>query len=87
VQRLMRLMGIAALGPKPKTTTPAPGHKSYPYLLRDMTIERANHVWACAIRAKAVLPVIGDLKYLTLQLSLPVDVPNFDEHQCGGNLA
>ena len=49
VQRLMRRMGIAALGPKPKTTKPAPGHKIYPYLLRDMTIERANHVWAADI--------------------------------------
>jgi putative transposase len=42
VQRLMRRMGIEALGPKPRTTKPAPGHKIYPYLLRDMTIERSN---------------------------------------------
>ena len=49
VQRLMRLMGIAALGPKPRTTKPAPGHEIYPYLLRDVTIERANHVWAADI--------------------------------------
>jgi len=49
VQRLMRLMGIAALGPKPRTTKPAPGHKIYPYLLRNVTIERANHVWAADI--------------------------------------
>jgi putative transposase len=49
VQRLMRRMGIAALGPKPRTTKPAPGHKIYPYLLRDMTIDRANHVWAADI--------------------------------------
>jgi putative transposase len=40
VQRLMRKMGIAALGPKPNTTKPAPGHKIYPYLLRNMTIDR-----------------------------------------------
>ena len=46
VQRLMRRMGIAALGPKPRTTKPAPGHKIYPYLLRDLKIERANQVWA-----------------------------------------
>ena len=46
VQRLMRLMGIEALGPKPSTSKPAPGHKVYPYLLRDLTIERPNHVWA-----------------------------------------
>ena len=42
VRRLMRLMGIEALGPKPRTSKPAPGHKIYPYLLRDMTIERST---------------------------------------------
>jgi putative transposase len=49
VQRLMRQMGIAALGPKPRTTKPQPGHKIYPYLLRNLTIERVNQVWAADI--------------------------------------
>jgi putative transposase len=49
VRRLMRLMGIAALGPKPKTTKPAPGHKIFPYLLRDLVIDRPNQVWAADI--------------------------------------
>jgi putative transposase len=49
VQRLMRRMGIAALGPKPRTSKPAPGHKIFPYLLRDKTIERPNQVWAADI--------------------------------------
>ena len=49
VRRLMRLMGIEALGPKPRTTKPASGHKIYPYLLRDLTIERPNQVWAADI--------------------------------------
>jgi putative transposase len=49
VQRLMRRMGIAALGPKPRTTKPAPGHRVYPYLLRELAIERPNQVWAADI--------------------------------------
>ena len=49
VQRLMRRMGIAALGPKPRTTKPAPGHKIFPYLLRNLVIERPNLVWAADI--------------------------------------
>ena len=49
MQRLMRLMGIAALGPKPRTTRPAPGHKVYPYLLRGLAIDRPNQVWAADI--------------------------------------
>jgi len=49
VQRLMRQMGIAALGPKPRTTAPAPGHKIYPYLLRSLAVERPNQVWAADI--------------------------------------
>src|SRR5215470_80372 len=47
VRRLMRKMGIAALGPKPRTSKPAPGHKIFPYLLRGVAIERPNQVW-CA---------------------------------------
>jgi putative transposase len=49
MQRLMRQMGIAALGPKPKTSKPAPGHKVSPYLLRGLKIERPNQVWAADI--------------------------------------
>ena len=49
VQRLMRRMGIAALGPKPRTTKPAPGHKIFAYLLRDLAIDRPNQVWAADI--------------------------------------
>ena len=49
VRRLMRRMGIAALGPKPRTSKPAPGHKIFPYLLRGLTIERPNQVWCADI--------------------------------------
>jgi putative transposase len=49
VQRLMRCMGIAALGPKPRTSKPTTGHRIFPYLLRNLAIERPNQVWAADI--------------------------------------
>ena len=49
VRRLMRIMGIEALGPKPRTTKPAPEHKIYPYLLRGLKIDQPGHVWAADI--------------------------------------
>ena len=49
VQRPMRTMGIAALGPKPRTPKPAPGHKIHPYLLRGLSIDQPNQVWAADI--------------------------------------
>lgn len=49
VCRLMRQMGIAALGPKPRTSKPGVGHKIYPYLLRDLAIVRPNQVWCADI--------------------------------------
>jgi putative transposase len=49
VSTLMKRMGIEALYRKPNTSKPAPGHKIYPYLLRGMTIERPNQVWAMDI--------------------------------------
>jgi len=49
VQRLMRLMGLEAIYPKPRTTQRGAGHKIYPYLLRDLTITRADQVWGADI--------------------------------------
>jgi putative transposase len=49
VSTLMKRMGIEALYRKPNTSNPAPGHKIYPYLLRGMTIDRPNRVWAMDI--------------------------------------
>ena len=49
VQRLMRLMGIEALVPRPGTSKAAPGNKIYPYLLRGLAITEPNHVWSADI--------------------------------------
>ena len=45
VRRLMRLMGIEALYPHPRTTVAAPENKKYPYLLRGLAIDHPNQVW------------------------------------------
>jgi putative transposase len=57
MQRLMRRMGIAALGPKPRTTKPAPGHKAFPYLLRGLVIDRPNQVWAASGYRRSSTPI------------------------------
>ena len=49
IRRLMRKLGLWAVGPKPNTSKPHPEHKIYPYLLRNLSIERPNHVWATDI--------------------------------------
>jgi putative transposase len=46
IATLMRRMGIEALAPQPGTSKAQPGHKIYPYLLRNVAIVRANQVWA-----------------------------------------
>ena len=46
VQRLMRLMGLESVAPKPNTSKPNEEHPVYPYLLRGLTINRPNQVWA-----------------------------------------
>ena len=45
VQRLMRLMGLEAVYPKPRLSVGGAGHKVYPYLLRNVAIERVDQVW------------------------------------------
>ena len=49
VRRLMRLMGIEAIYPKPRLSIKEKEHRIYPYLLRDLTIDHADQVWAADI--------------------------------------
>ena len=61
VRRLMRVMGIEALVPRPGTSKAAPGHKIYPYLLRGLKIVEPNHVWAADV---TYIPMACDFLYL-----------------------
>ena len=54
-------MGLQALCPKPRTSIAAPGHKIYPYLLRDLAISRPNQVWSADI---TYLPLPHGFMYL-----------------------
>ncbi len=61
VRRLMRLLGLEAIYRKPRTTVANPEHRVYPYLLRGVAIERANHAWCADI---TYIPVQGGFLYL-----------------------
>jgi putative transposase len=61
IQRLMHLMGLEAIYPKPRTTTRSPEHKVYPYLLRNLQVVGPNHVWCADI---TYLPLLSGFVYL-----------------------
>jgi putative transposase len=62
VLRLMRLMGISPVYPKPNLSKPEQGHKIYPYLLRDLPIVSPDQVWSTDI---TYIPMRGGFVYLT----------------------
>jgi putative transposase len=62
VRRLLRRMGLEAIGPKPRLSAPAAGHRIYPYLLRGLRIEGPDHVWATDI---TYVPMERGFVYLT----------------------
>jgi putative transposase len=62
VRRLMRLMGLEGLAPKPNTSKPRKEHKKYPYLLKGLKIDRPNQVWSTDI---TYIPMSRGFMYLT----------------------
>lgn len=66
-QRLMGLLGLEAACPKRSTSRPAPGHKIYPYLLRNLPIVRPDQVWASDI---TYIPMQHGFLYLTAVMDL-----------------
>ena len=61
VQRLMRLMGLEAIYPKPRLSAAGREHRIYPYLLRGVTIERPDQVWSADI---TYVPMASGFMYL-----------------------
>ena len=67
VQRILRLMGITPLYPKRRTSKPFKGHKIYPYLLKNLSIDRPNQVWATDV---TYIPMARGFLYLVAILDL-----------------
>jgi len=61
VQRLLRVMGLEAIYPKPKLSLAGRGHKVYPYLLRNVSIDRVGQVWSADI---TYIPLSSGFVYL-----------------------
>ncbi len=61
IRRLMRLMGMEATYRRPRTSVASPEHRVFPYLLRGLTISRADHVWCADI---TYIPVTQGFFYL-----------------------
>jgi putative transposase len=61
VQRLMRVMGLVALYPKPRLSQGGKGHKIFPYLLRNVTVTRPDQVWSTDI---TYVPLTAGFMYL-----------------------
>ena len=86
VRRLMQLMGLVSIAPKPNTSRPSPKHKVYPYLLRGLDINRPNQVWCSDItyirldHGFVFLTVVMDW-YSRYVLSWEVSI-TMEEHFC-----
>ena len=61
VRRLMRLMGLRSVAPQPHKSRRNPAHPVYPYLLNDLTIERANQAWCTDV---TYIPMAHGFLYL-----------------------
>ena len=77
VQRLMRLMGLEVIYPKPKTSKSHPGHRIYPYLLKGLSINRPDMVWASDI---TYIPLRRGFMYLVAVIGLAQQESAFLAH-------
>jgi putative transposase len=65
VRRLMGVMGLEAIYPRRRTSAPSPEHRVYPYLLRNLAIERSDQVWSADI---TYVPLARGFMYLVAVL-------------------
>ena len=61
VRRLMRLMGLSAVQPPPRMSSPAPGHRAYPYLLGGVDVVEPDQAWCADI---TYIPVMSGFFHL-----------------------
>ncbi len=74
IRRLMRLIGLMPIYQKPNTSKPAKGHKTYPYLLRGLRVDRPNQVWCVDI---TYLPLSADCFAIACRATDASRVPLF----------
>ena len=67
IRRLLRLMGLEAVYPKPRLSIPSQEHKHYPYLLRHLVIDRPDQVWAADI---TYIRLLSEFVYLAVILDI-----------------
>src|ERR1700745_2923196 len=79
VQRLMRLLGLAAIYQRPNTSQPAVAHKIYPYLLGGIAITRVNQIWCSDVThipmAKCFLYLVVIMDWVSRAVPGPASVP------------
>jgi putative transposase len=68
MQRLMRMMGLESVAPKPDTSKPHPEHPVFPYLLRNLAISQPNQVWATDISVPQISGVKDEGRSLAIGL-------------------
>ena len=89
VRRLLRVMGLEAIYPKPKLSQPEEGRRVYPYLLRDVAIERVDHVWSSdntyiRMARQLVISGGGDRLVQPVRVELATGGESGERFLCGG---
>ena len=84
VRRLMATMGLTPIYQRPRTTVPHPEHRIYPYLLRDLVVDRPNQVWCADITyipmRRGFLYLVAVMDWATRRV---LELAFVEHHGCG----